>query len=108
MSDMKNEYIKTMEADVDEDTVILQLRKEIEDLKAKNEQLKVDAERSFLNQYLVPNFYEKDHLAKSWSDEKWDKFKEFVMKWACTGEMNEIMEELMVNFDEGYETDEED
>jgi len=36
MGHMKNEYIKTMEDDVDKDAIILELRKQIEDLKKDN------------------------------------------------------------------------
>ena len=81
-------------------------------MKKEDEKLKVmelaKAKTLFLDKYLVPNFYEKAHLAESWSDDKWDDFKEFVNRWAHTGTMNDIMKELVDNFDKEWKEDTDD
>ena len=86
---------------------IAELEMENEALKKKNEALQKEDDERFLNKYLVPNFFLKEHfisyMEEEWSDDKWYDFKEYVNKWACTGELNEIMEELMKNFESDYE-----
>ena len=96
---------------------IAELEKENEELKKENEALQKEDNKRFLNKYLVSNLcllnvlvLIKEHFAwaEEWSDDKWYDFKEYVIKWACTGELNEIMEELMKNFESDYDEDDED
>ena len=101
---------------------IAELEKENAKLKKENESLQKEDDKRFLNKYLVPDFFLKEHfisymdMGEEWSDDKWDEFKEFVTKWALTGEMNEIIVELMKNFisekedeeDTDEDTDDED
>ena len=90
---------------------IAELEKENEKLKEENEALQKEDDKRFLNKYLVPNFFLKEHfisyMEEEWSDDKWYDFKEYVNKYACTGELNEIMEELMKNFESDYEEEDE-
>lgn len=53
-------------------------------------------EKYFLEKYIVPNYFLPEHLGVE--QDEIDEFKEFVIKWACSGELNEIMAELLENF----------
>jgi hypothetical protein len=64
--------------------------------------------KEFLTTYLVPNYYLKEHLCEDYTDERWERFKNFVGNWACRGEMDEIMNELKVNFEKEEEEEEDD
>ena len=70
----------------------------------------IKAELRFLDKYLVPNYFWKQCFERSseWSDFKWKQFKKYVINWACKGELNEIMEELMDNFIKEREEDTDD
>ena len=51
----------------------------------------------FTEKYIVPNWFLPKHLGVK--DHEVDGFKKFVSDWACrTGEVNEIMEELLHNY----------
>tara|TARA_R110000751_G_scaffold222144_1_gene324464 strand:- start:814 stop:1254 length:441 start_codon:yes stop_codon:yes gene_type:complete len=61
--------------------------------------------KAFLNKYLVPNYYAKEHLCEDYDDERWERFKEFVH------ESNSSLEEigfLMDHCKESFEEDEDD
>ena len=85
-----------------------ELKEKNEELKKENEALQKEDDKRFLNKYLVPNFFLKEHFewADEWSDLKWYDFKRYVSKWACAGELNDIMKEIMDNWE--YDDDEEE
>ena len=65
---------------------------------------------SFLNKYLVPNFYERCHFdaCEGWSDDKWEAFKKYVIKGICaTDWVKEGLEEMREEFEEEWQEEEE-
>ena len=63
----------------------------------------VSAQNLFLESYFVPNFYIKEHFEemKDWSDEKFDKFKEFmVMEVCCYDPFKELVGKYIDTFEE--------
>eukprot|EP01052_Picozoa_sp_SAG31_P007421 SAG31_NODE_354_length_17223_cov_18.708771_7_plen_117_part_00 len=62
-------------------------------------------QKKFLEKYIVPNFYLPRHLGVK--DSEIMGFKKFVVRWGCSGAMEEIMVELLENFrQENSEEDE--
>jgi hypothetical protein len=60
-----------------------------------SEEDEIDEEK-FLAKYIVPNYYLPQHLGVMPSEI--EGFKDFVIKWGMSGEMNVIMKELLENF----------
>jgi hypothetical protein len=58
-------------------------------------------EEKFLAKYIVPNYYLPEHL-EDWGvmPSEIEGFKDFVIKWGRTGEMNIIMRELLEHWRE--------
>jgi hypothetical protein len=55
----------------------------------------------FLKEYIVPNFYSQEHFdeMEDWSDEKVQKFKEFMGKAVCAHDpFREIISEYIEHF----------
>tara|TARA_R110001592_G_scaffold27066_2_gene100687 strand:- start:3867 stop:4073 length:207 start_codon:yes stop_codon:yes gene_type:complete len=59
-------------------------------------------EQDFLKKYVVPNFYSQEHLGLN--NEEFEEFKDFVTEWGL-GEMNDIIQELLINFREKHTCD---
>ena len=66
----------------------------------------------FLNKYLVPNFYSKEHFerTKEWSDDKWDDFKRFVDNSDSIYEIvkDDLLKQLMDDFIDEKKREEEE
>jgi hypothetical protein len=60
-----------------------------------------DTTSQFLKEYLVPNFYTKEDFdeMEDWSDERFEKFKQFMSKLLCAHDpFREIVIEYMEEF----------
>jgi hypothetical protein len=65
--------------------------------------------KAFLNKYLVPNYYAKEHLCEDYDDERWERFKEFVHESnSSLEEIGFLMDHCKESFEEDEDEDDED
>ena len=76
-----------------------------------NLELDESFKKHFLKKYLVPNYYEREHLAPYMNDSRWEYFKEFVEKWISdnqcwdAGPSNDLMDNFLYEFNQTDEAD---
>jgi hypothetical protein len=98
------EYVKNLEEEKKElelfnewgKTATLKWNEELIKNKKLKERSDDDIEDAFLAKYIVPNYFLPEHLGVK--DEEVEAFKKYVLGWACMGECNDIMKDLLVNF----------
>ena len=75
---------------------ISHLEEKVEKLE-KVEEEKVEEE--FLKTYLVPNYYLKEDLCEDYTDARWEDFKTYIKDYNADGGMDDIMNELKLEFE---------
>eukprot|EP01051_Picozoa_sp_SAG22_P009705 SAG22_NODE_827_length_6957_cov_4.434821_4_plen_146_part_00 len=55
-----------------------------------------EVNEKFLSRYIVPNYFLPEQLGVKPNEV--EGFKKYVQGWACSGAVNEIMEEVLANF----------